>query len=376
MSFCLTPSGCALAAVDSVWGQLADQIRVAAGAMLVDLFGWWTRTGTTPVDQPVLHTASTFVLTWIALPAAVLALLATVGWGLLSGTYDWVRNVVRGCLVFGATASASIVVVRLLQDWSESLAAGVLDAVPTRDLGGRLVDLLALPGVSPAQVTFWSSLMLLVGAIQWLLMLSRDAAVLVLTVMLPLAAAGQFAHASRTWLPRIIGWQLALIFFKPAAALVYWLGLSLLGTATGVQSVAVALVMLITATVALPVLLRLVTFAFDGLPDGQRGLSSVATVVGMTATVAQLVATRRASAGASGAAASSSPSGAAMGAAPVGAMPLAAGSTRSTGGASPSAAPAGAPVSTGSTTSSSAGPSPSGTSSSGSTPSGTAGGTP
>ena len=124
MTMCLTPAGCALEVVDSVWADLADQIRTAAGAMLTDLFGWWTATGTTSVDQPVLHTASTFVLTWIALPVAVLALLATVGWGLLSGTQDWVRNVVRGRLVFGATASASIVVVALLQDWSESLAGG------------------------------------------------------------------------------------------------------------------------------------------------------------------------------------------------------------------------------------------------------------
>ncbi|WP_143448422.1 hypothetical protein [Kineosporia sp. A_224] len=394
MTMCLTPAGCALEVVDSVWADLADQIRTAAGAMLTDLFGWWTATGTTSVDQPVLHTASTFVLTWIALPVAVLALLATVGWGLLSGTQDWVRNVVRGSLVFGATASASIVVVALLQDWSESLAAGVLDAVPTKDLGGRLVTVLTLPGVTPAEVAFWSSLMLLVGALQWLLMLFRDGAVLVLTAMLPLAAAGQFAQASRTWLPRILGWQLALIFFKPAAALIYWLGLSLLGRSTGVQNVAVALVMLVTATVALPTLLRLVTFAVDGMPEGQRGLSSVATVVGMGATAAQLLATRGASAGGSAAgsgAGAAGPSGAATAAAPapVGARSLAAGAIRpagasSSGGAgTPSGTAAGTPVATstpgGSAGARAAGPPPgappdSTAGPSGSTPPGTSGG--
>lgn len=378
MTVCLTPSGCALEVVDSVWSQLADQMRTAAGAMLTDLFGWWTRTGTTSVEQPVLHTASAFVLTWIALPVAVLALLATIGWGLLAGSHDWVRNVVRGSVVFGATASASIVVVGLVQDWSESLAAGVLDAVPTKDLGGRFLSALSLPGVTPAQVTFWSSLMLLVGALQWLLMLFRDGAVLVLTAMLPLAAAGQFAQASRTWLPRIIGWQLALIFFKPAAALIYWLGLSILGQSTGPQSVAVALVMLVSATVALPTLLRLVTFAVDGLPEGQRGLSSVATVVGLGATVAQLVATRGASSGGSVGAGGSAPTpqGAAPAAAPAGARSLAAGAIRPPAGSSGAATtPAGGGQAPATSSPSGAGVARPSATPPGTTPPGTAGGT-
>lgn len=376
MTVCLTPSGCALEVVDTVWSQLADQLRTAAGAMLTDLFGWWTRTGTTSVEQPVLHTASTFVLTWVALPVAVLALLATIGWGLLAGSHDWVRNVVRGSVVFGATASASIVVVGLVQDWSESLAAGVLDAVPTKDLGGRVLSTLSLPGVTPAQITFWSSLMLLVGALQWLLMLFRDGAVLVLTAMLPLAAAGQFAQASRTWLPRIIGWQLALIFFKPAAALIYWLGLSILGQSTGAQSIAVALVMLVSATVALPTLLRLVTFAVDGLPEGQRGLSSVATLVGMGATIAQLVATRGASSGGSAGAGgpASAPQGAAPAPAPAGARSLAAGAIRPSAGSQGTAPPPSGAQPSATSSPSGAGIPRSSVTPPGTTPPGTAGG--
>lgn len=338
MSLCLTPADCAIEIADTFWSSTADQLRAAAGAVLTDLFAWWTRTGAAAVDQPVLRTASTFVLTWIAFPIALLSLLATVGWGLLGGTAEWVRNAVRGSLVFGAAAAISVVLVAALQDWSESLAAGVLDAVPTESLGGRFVDVLTLPGVSPAQVAFWSSLMLLVGAVQWLLMLFRDAAVLVLTVMLPLAAAGQFAQASRGWLPKVAGWLLALIFFKPAAALIYWLGLSLLGETADVQTLAVALVVLVSATVALPALLRLVTFAVDGLPDGQRGLSSVATVVGIAATAAQLVATRGASAaaGAPGSPDASGPTGAP---AAVGARSLA-GASAAPAGSGPTTTPA------------------------------------
>lgn len=332
MSVCLTPADCVTQVTQTFWSGFADQIKAAAGSTITDLFGWWTKTGSEPADQPVLHTASTFVITWVAFPVAVLALLATIGWGLLSGTTEWVRNAVRGSLVFGASASASIVVVSALQDWAEGLASSVLDAVPNRDVGARFLDALSLPGVTPSLVLFWAGLMLLIGALQWLLMLFRDGAVLVLTAMLPLAAAGQFAQASRAWLPKVIGWQLALIFYKPAAALIYWLGLSLLGQAAGTKAVAVALVVLLTATLSLPAMLRLVTFAVDGLPEGPRGLNSVATVVGIGATAAQLFATRGASA------ASAAGGGAGGGQVATGTAGLTAGA-RSIAGSSPGPTP-------------------------------------
>ena len=61
-------------------------------------------------------------------------------------------------------------------------------------------------------------------------MLFRQAALVVLAGVLPLAAAGTLAPATRAWFSRTTGWMLAFIFYKPAAAAVYATCFALLGS--------------------------------------------------------------------------------------------------------------------------------------------------
>ena len=64
-------------------------------------------------------------------------------------------------------------------------------------------------------------LAIILSAVQAVLMLFRQAALVVLAGVLPLAAAGTLAPATRPWFTRTTGWMLALICYKPAAAAVY-----------------------------------------------------------------------------------------------------------------------------------------------------------
>jgi hypothetical protein len=260
--------------------------------MVTDLFGWWTTTGSASVDTAVLRTAQAYVVTWIGLPVAVLALLAGVSWGVAGGGHSWVRDATRGLLVFGIVATGSIPLVTALQGWSESLSVGLLAGVPSRDVGARFVHLLTLPNSSPALVSLWATAVLLVGAVQYVLMLFRDAAVLVLTVVLPVAAAGQFSRGSVLWLPKVAGWLLAFVFVKPAAALIYYLGLSLIGQGQGLQQLVTGLCVMVAAVFALPAMLRLVTFAVTAAPMGTSAIAGAATATGVAASGAQLVAAR------------------------------------------------------------------------------------
>jgi hypothetical protein len=280
---CLTPGSCALAVVDSFWGGLADAIRDAVGEMVTTLFAWWTTSGSLDLNQPLVWAAQHYVTAWVAVPIAVLAVMAAVAWGVLSGGYGWIADIGRGLLVFGVVATGSIPIVVALQDWSTELAKGLLYAVPTRDVGARIIGLLSLPGVgSPVMVIFWGSVMLIASAIQYLLMLFRDGAVLVLTVAIPVAAAGQFNRASLLWLPRLLGWLLAYVFLKPTAALIYYLGLSLIGEGQGIHALATGVCMMIAAIFALPAMLRLVSFATAAPHGGGSGaLTGTATAAGV-----------------------------------------------------------------------------------------------
>jgi hypothetical protein len=111
-----------------------------------------------------------------------------------------------------------------------------------------------------------------------------------------LAAAGQFNRGSALWLPKVAGWLLAFIFVKPAAALIYYLGLSVIGKAEGLQALATGVCLMIAVIFALPAMLRLVTFAVTAAPMNSGALSGAATVSGIAASGAHVVASRHAQA--------------------------------------------------------------------------------
>jgi hypothetical protein len=306
MAVCLSPTSCLTSVTETFWSGLASALKSAAGQMITTLFGWWTTTPSISLDTAVVRTAQGYVTAWIAIPVAVLAVLAAVGWGVLGGGFAWVGDLTRGLIVFGIVAAGSIPITAALQAWSTSLSKGLLSAVPTRDVGGRFLVLLDLPGSSSLTVAFWAVILLLVTTVQYLMMLFRDGAVLVLTAVLPVAAAGQFNRGSTLWLPKVAGWLLAFIFIKPGTALIYYLGLTLIGQGDGVQALATGVCVIVAAIFALPAMLRLVTFAVTAAPLGSGALAGAATVSGIAASGAHVLASRQtASAGAPAGATSS-----------------------------------------------------------------------
>ncbi len=317
MAICLTPQDCVGDAVDSFWGGLADMVKTAAGQMVTTLFGWWTTTPALNLNTAVVHTTQNYVTAWIAVPVAVLAVLAAVGGGVLGGGTSWLADIPRGLIMFGVTAAGSIPVVAALQTWSTELAKGLLSAVPTKDVGDRITHLLDLPTASSLIVAFWASVLLLSAAIQYLMMLFRDGAILVLTAVLPLAAAGQFSRGSVFWLPKVTGWLLAFFFVMPAAALIYYLGLTLIGQANGVQALASGVCMMIAAIFALPAMLSLVTFAVNAAPMGSgAALGTLGTASSIGVAGAQMAGrSGQAAATTAVGAAAALPAGAAIGAA-------------------------------------------------------------
>ena len=78
--------------------------------------------------------------------------------------------------------------------------------------------MLTLDGAAPAVVVVLGIVAIVISAIQAVLMLFRQGALVILAGMMPLAAAGTLTPGTRSWFKRVAGWILALIFYKPAAA--------------------------------------------------------------------------------------------------------------------------------------------------------------
>jgi hypothetical protein len=83
---------------------------------------------------------------------------------------------------------------------------------------------------------------------------------MILAGVLPLAAAGSLAPLTRPWVRKIISWMLALIWYKPAAAAVYAVAFTMIGSGKSPRTVLMGFVMLVLSVLTLPALMKFFTW--------------------------------------------------------------------------------------------------------------------
>ncbi|OEU96603.1 hypothetical protein AN216_20100 [Streptomyces oceani] len=158
------------------------------------------------------------------------------------------------------------------------------DKESTTLLGGALV---ALAKTSPGLIIVFGLLAIVAALVQALLMLLRIGAMVMLVGTLPLAAAASMTGWGGGWWKKHIGWLIAWLLYKPAAALVFFCGQVMMDNAAKsegepeiTQAVA-GLATLILAVFALPALLKLLvpaTAALGNTSGGSVTLNAANTV--------------------------------------------------------------------------------------------------
>ena len=134
--------------------------------------------------------------------------------------------------------------------------------------------------------------------VQAALMLFRDAALIVLAGVLPLAAAGAAMPGTRGWLRRVGSWMLALIFYKPAAAAVYATAFTMIGSGKNLQTVLTGFVMLVMSVVALSALMKFFTWTTGALASSGGGGGQLMNSAAMGAVAFSTMSARGGGAGA------------------------------------------------------------------------------
>ena len=145
------------------------------------------------------------------------------------------------------------------------------DAITNAILGEDYVDTTMNPlftaawtPTASAALLILAILGLITGVLLFFAMLFRIIGILVLTFMLPIVAAGQLGGPGRQWLPKVMGTLIALIFFRPLAALMTWMGVRVMssveGGENGVMPILVGISFMIAIVIALPALMKLVNW--------------------------------------------------------------------------------------------------------------------
>lgn len=204
---------------------------------------------------------------------------------------DTAAGVFKAILVIGGAWAALGVAWRLADQLTAALAPSGANISVDPILNAGTV--LAGPGLAVLVICLSAvGFALSLGAA--LMMLFRLAAVVVLALLLPIAAAGSPGTTTRGWLPKVVGWLLALIFLRPMVAAIYRIGFEFMAggndgdpraiadlgdagggiaelpasAADGLLTMVIGMMTLLVAMLALPVLLRLFTWMFGGGPGG------------------------------------------------------------------------------------------------------------
>jgi hypothetical protein len=204
-----------------------------AGLWLLDLtFGLLDRFLTPDLTDPGL-TAIYGVCLWISLLMAILIGLGQIGLAAIRRDGAGLARVAVGVAQYGAVIACWVAVCAGLVWATTGLTHGILDATLDVRGFGEFSATASWPtevgSATAATVLGLSSLLLLVPAALGyvVIMLVREAALLVLVITLPISAAGVLSEATRSWLWKAVRWFVASCLIAPLVALILGVGVAI-----------------------------------------------------------------------------------------------------------------------------------------------------
>ncbi|MHA4815424.1 hypothetical protein ACXZ65_13835 [Streptomyces aculeolatus] len=264
------PGGCIEDAARSTLEAMSEAVADATAWIITESFTWWVDTDAGRLNGGLVNAVkdATMPLTVSVAAAGMIVLGIKM---VLSGSPDPLLTLGEGTAKLVFWTVAGTVVLGALVKAAAAFSGWLLESGSGRDLGERLVAAMGEESdVGAGLVLLLALLGFLAGVMQWMISCFREGAIVILGGCLPLAASGALG-VGRQWLGRVTGWCLALVFWQPAAALVYSASFAMMESARGAQEMLVGIGMLFTTIVALPALIKLFTWVVNERAAGGGG---------------------------------------------------------------------------------------------------------
>jgi hypothetical protein len=210
------------------------------------------------------------------------------------------KETVKSLLTLIVVAGAGVTIVGLLVSAFDSFSVWILNGSLNCDVGAdtacfgeNIANLLALTthpaagGLGALLIIILGIIAILATAAQIVLMIARGGMLVILTGILPLSAAATNTEMGKGWFKKNVGWLVAFILYKPAAAIVYAAAFQLVGTnvfqddGTGFIAVLTGLILMVLALFAMPALMRFVTPLVSSLSAGAGGALGAAAIMAL-----------------------------------------------------------------------------------------------
>lgn len=246
-------------------GIVADVARGAA-ELVVAMAAWWTATDSVdPTNEAVVAAqGATRPVILVMLVGSVLVQAIRI---IISRKGEPLVMVATGLVRYALVAALGLLTLQIALRAGDALATDLLDGAVGNFAQFLQERLTVGDGDTVFVVLLVSLIAAVLSVVQWVLMALRQAGLLVLAAMLPLAASGSLTRSTRGWLPQLLAWLLAMVVYKPAAAFVYYIGFSYLSSPSissqdDVATMLTGIMVLLLAVIAMPVLLKF--FAWSG----------------------------------------------------------------------------------------------------------------
>lgn len=260
---------------------------------------WWVQI---PSPDLSAEPAVSHIQQWLLPITAAVAVGGVIAAGLrmaITRRANPLLDLGGGLLALAAATALGATIAALLLKAGDAWSSWVLQASTGGHFTQRLVQVLDLGGnAAPAVVLVFGVIAIIFALVQAVLMLFRQAALIILAGVLPLAAAGSIALMTRTWVRKVTAWMLALICYKPAAAAVYAAAFTMIGSGGSPRTALMGFAMLALSVVMLPTLMKFFTWTTGSIASGGGG----GQILGAAAMGAVAVGAMRSSPGAASAA--------------------------------------------------------------------------
>ncbi|MFI9028567.1 hypothetical protein [Streptomyces sp. NPDC053560] len=219
-------------------------------------------------------------LNWLVGYVAVAALLIAAIRMALDRKGQTMQQAFHGMWRVVLVSGAAVMAMQALTTASDRYAEYIYDkayigSAGAQVVGGGVMALGPMAATSPGLVIILGLLAVLAITVQIILMYLRIGVLVMLVGTLPLAAAASMTGWGSGWWKKHIGWLVAWLLYKPAAALIFYAGTVMTKNTDDLNQVIAGLGVLILGVFALPALLKLVVPATAALGDTSGGSVAV-----------------------------------------------------------------------------------------------------
>lgn len=279
---------------DDAMGNMAKAIMEGMSQMVTTLSTFWVSMPTVNLisedrtgPSSVVSIVNSELMTW----TLTLAVLAVILGGI---RMIWeqrgapLKDLFRSLLTLTLVSGLGLGVISILVIAADTFSAAIIERSTDGKGFAQSMSVLVMTGQTEVGV-FILIVLGLIGLIaslvQIVLMVVRSGMLVILAGILPTTAAFTNTEMGRQWFQKAVGWTIAFILYKPAAAIVYSVAFLLMGTGEGRDALVKSITgftLMIVALFALPALMRFVTPMVGAVASGSGAAAGAA--VGAMAT--------------------------------------------------------------------------------------------